>query len=71
MRDIVSCHQFGFIASKQIHVAIAIASEVINCLPRRAYGGNMALKVDIHKVFDTIRWNFILEVLCAFEFLDR
>ena len=45
-----------------------LASEAINLLDKRQYGGNIALKVDIAKAFDTLDWNFLLEVLRKFGF---
>lgn len=68
MKDAASQNQFGFIAGKRIHDCIAIASDVVNCLNQRAFGGNMALKVDIRKSFDTVSWDFIFNVRQAFGF---
>jgi hypothetical protein len=36
-------------------------------LPRKNFGGNLAMKVDIRKAFDTIDWNFLLLVLKCFS----
>lgn len=35
-------------------------------LDYKAFGGNVALKFDIKKAFDTIDWTFLLKVLNAF-----
>jgi len=45
-----------------------MASEVINLLSKKQFGGNIAIKVDIRKAFDTLDWNFLLEVLRQFGF---
>lgn len=37
-------------------------------LDSKVYGGNLALKFDIKKAFDTIDWNFLLRILEAFGF---
>ena len=44
------------------------ASEGVNLLNKTYFGGNMALKIDIRKAFNTVDWNFILDVLKAFGF---
>lgn len=37
-------------------------------LDYKTFGGNLAVKLDIMKAFDTIDWNFLLKVLEAFGF---
>ncbi|XP_057791251.1 uncharacterized protein LOC131008384 [Salvia miltiorrhiza] len=59
----VSSNQFGFISGRSIHDCIILGSEGINCLRRSSGGQNMACKVDISKAFDTLRWDFLLNVL--------
>lgn len=66
--SIVSRNQFGFIANRHIHDAIAMASEGVNCLGRSTNGDNFSFKVDIKKAFDTLRWGFVDEVLSCFGF---
>jgi len=51
---IISPNQYGFVQGRHIQDYIGIASEVINMLSKKVRGGNMAYKVDIHKVFDTL-----------------
>ncbi|XP_057786281.1 uncharacterized protein LOC131003750 [Salvia miltiorrhiza] len=65
---IVSSNQFGFILGRSIHECITLAFEGANCMERSLHGKNMALKVDIHKAFDTLRWDFLLFVLQQFGF---
>ena len=65
---IMSTHQRGFIPGRSIQDCIMIASEAINMLHRKTYGGNMAIKIDIRKAFDTINWKFLLHVLKCFGF---
>jgi len=52
---IISPEQRGFIRDRNISDFIIIASEAINMIDKRQFGGNVALKVDIKKAFDT-RW---------------
>jgi len=65
---IISIEQCGFIHDRKISKCVILASEAINLLDKRQYGGNIALKVDIAKAFDTLDWNFLLEVLRKFGF---
>ena len=37
-------------------------------LNKQVFGGNLAIRFDIKKVFDTLDWNFLLGVLDAFSF---
>jgi len=65
---IISTHQRGFIPGKHIHDCILTASEAVNALHKKAYGGNIALKIDIKKAFDTLNWRFLLHILNRFGF---
>ena len=65
---IISPQQCGFVRDRNISDYVIIASEVINMLPKKRFGGNAAVKVDIRKAFDTMDWNFLLLVLSSFGF---
>lgn len=65
---IISQHQRGFIPGRHIQDCIMIASEAVNMLHKKTYGGNLALKIDIRKAFDTLNWNFLIHVLQCFGF---
>jgi hypothetical protein len=65
---IISVEQRGFVRDRNISECIILASEAINALDRKQYGGNIALKVDISKAFDTLDWNFLVMVLNNFGF---
>jgi len=45
-----------------------LTSEAINLLDKKTFGGNLALKIDISKAFDTLNWEFLLLVLKKFGF---
>lgn len=40
----------------------------MNLLDCKSFGGNLALKLDIRKAFDTLDWSFLLSALKAFGF---
>ncbi|KAF1871994.1 hypothetical protein Lal_00012213 [Lupinus albus] len=61
--NIVSCHQRCFIKEKQILDCLCSTSEAINLLGHKTCGGNLAIKIDIKKAFDTMDWSFILDTL--------
>jgi hypothetical protein len=66
--SIISEEQRGFIHERNIKDCLCIASEAINLLQNKAFGGNLALKIDISKAFDTLEWSFLLNVLKQFGF---
>jgi len=56
----ISDEQKGFIKGRNIRDCIALASEAVIVLDNKCFGGNLALKVDVSKAFDTINWNVFL-----------
>ncbi|KAK2449352.1 hypothetical protein QL285_008554 [Trifolium repens] len=66
--NIISNEQRGFIKGRQIKDCICLTSEAINMLHNKVYGGNLAIKIDIAKAFDTLDWNFLLKMLKSFGF---
>jgi hypothetical protein len=71
MPSIVSVEQKGFIHDRNIKDCLCTASEAINLLQNKSFGGNLALKIDITKAFDTLDWNFLIKVLTAFGFNEK
>ncbi|XP_019432658.1 PREDICTED: uncharacterized protein LOC109339642 [Lupinus angustifolius] len=68
---IISTQQRGFIKDRKIQDCICIASEAINLLDHKVFGGNLAIKLDIRKAFDTMDWCFLLDTLKAFGFCNK
>jgi len=64
---IVSSNKKGFINGRNIKDCLCLASEAINIIDKKAFGVNMALKIDITKAFDTLELIFFFKVL---GFLD-
>ncbi|KAI9187344.1 hypothetical protein LWI28_027039 [Acer negundo] len=65
---IISPQQFGFNRDRHIKNCIALASDCVNVLQKKCYGGNLTMKIDIRKAFDTLDWSFLCRVLQAFRF---
>ncbi|KAL6218957.1 hypothetical protein ACLB2K_012164 [Fragaria x ananassa] len=65
---IISPQQHAFVPGRNIADCIITTSECINLLDSKCHGGNVAIKMDITKAFDTLSWDFILHVLEAFGF---
>lgn len=63
MPHLVFPEQRGFIQRRNMIDCIALASEAFNLIDSKSWFGNMALKVDITKAFDTLNWTFLLKVL--------
>jgi hypothetical protein len=70
LHSLISEEQMGFIQDRNIKDCICIASEAVNLLHNKAFGGNLALKIDISKAFDTLEWPFLLKVLSCYGFND-
>ncbi|XP_019435941.1 PREDICTED: uncharacterized protein LOC109342405 [Lupinus angustifolius] len=68
---IISTQQRGFMYDRKIQDCIWLASEAINLLDYKTFGGNIAIKLDIKKVFDTLYWNFLIDTLMAFGFNNQ
>ena len=65
---IISIEQCGFVRDRNISDCVILASEAINIINKTQFGGNMALKVDIAKAFDTLDWKFFISILRQFGF---
>lgn len=55
---IVLDNQFGFINNHHIEDCIVTTFECVNLLNRKGFGGNLALKDDIQKAFDSFGGSF-------------
>ncbi|KAL6126088.1 hypothetical protein ACLB2K_074139 [Fragaria x ananassa] len=65
---IISLNQSAFLKGRTIADPIIMTSECINLLDRECKAGNIAIKFDVRKTFDTLDWGFLLRVLEDFGF---
>ncbi|GAU35044.1 hypothetical protein TSUD_30100 [Trifolium subterraneum] len=63
MPNLISKEQRGLIHGRNIKDCLCLASEAANLLHSKTFGGNLALKIDVTKAFDTLEWPFLLKVL--------
>ncbi|XP_074374868.1 uncharacterized protein LOC141716183 [Apium graveolens] len=60
---IVDSAQSAFIPGRSISDNILLAQELFRGYDRETGSSRCALKIDLHKAFDTLKWEFILAVL--------
>ncbi|GJY88352.1 RNA-directed DNA polymerase, eukaryota, partial [Tanacetum coccineum] len=65
--DLVSETQSAFVANKQILDGPFILNEVLNWCKRKRKQA-MFFKVDFAKAYDSVRWDYLLDILQAFGF---
>jgi hypothetical protein len=62
--DIISPYQTGFVPTRNIHENIIVAQEMIHSMHKmRSKVGFFAIKVDLAKAYDRLRWSFIHDTL--------
>lgn len=62
--EIISPYQTGFVPSRSIHENILVAQEMVHSMWRmRGRTRYFAVKVDLVKAYDRLRWSFIKDVL--------
>jgi hypothetical protein len=64
MPTIISPYQTGFVPTRSIHENIVVAQEMVHTMYKmRGRTGFIAVKVDLAKAYDRLRWSFISAVL--------
>ncbi|XP_020581389.1 uncharacterized protein LOC110025315 [Phalaenopsis equestris] len=68
LTDIICLNQKTFINGRNICDNALLVQELLLDINRKSRGGNVIFKMDIRKAFDSIRWEFILDILQAIGF---
>jgi len=61
--------QRGYIKGRQIYDCIIVALQAINVLRKICFAGNLAMKINVKKAFDTQHWSFSLVLLAQLGFV--
>lgn len=70
MPKLIASAQGGSIKGRVITENVALASEICSNLNKKV-SGNVVLKIDMSKVFESVSWNFLFKVHKAFGFSDE
>ena len=63
--EAIEANQCAFITERLLLENLLLASELVNRYHKTTGKGKCAIKFDISKAFDTVKWSFIISVLQA------
>ena len=69
--SVISENQSAFVAGRRISDNILLCQELMRNYHRSGGAPRCALKIDLMKAYDTVRWDFMVEVLRSFGFPER
>ncbi|WZZ89725.1 hypothetical protein YC2023_118304 [Brassica napus] len=68
LSECVSPNQAAFLKGRSLRENVLLATELIKDYNKSSCHKSAMLKIDIHKAFDTVCWEFVTKVLAAQEF---
>ncbi|XP_028119499.1 uncharacterized protein LOC114316991 [Camellia sinensis] len=66
--DLIDPVQSAFVQGRRISDNIILSQEILRGCHRNSKTPKYAMKVDIMKAYDNVRWEFILDILTAMAF---
>ena len=66
--NIIGRNQSAFTVGRSSSDNIFMAQELVKGYGRANLSSRCALKIDLQKAFDTLNWNFVMDVLASFKF---
>lgn len=72
MKKIIASNQSAFVEGRQIQDNLVIVHEAFHTLKKKGKRADhyMAIKLDMSKAFDRVRWDFLKKVMLKFGFCD-
>jgi hypothetical protein len=70
LAEVISNHQNAFIKGRQILDSVLIANEVLSFIKKKK-GKAYLFKLDFHKAFDLVLWEYINEIMASMGFDGR
>ncbi|XP_026459281.1 uncharacterized protein LOC113359937 [Papaver somniferum] len=71
MAKLISPQQSAYIKGRSIQDQIMLASEMVNEMKKTRRGSNVGVKLDISQAYDSVSWEFLLQVLSRYGFSNR
>ncbi|XP_039069847.1 uncharacterized protein LOC120216524 [Hibiscus syriacus] len=69
--DIISLNQTAFIRGRDIIDNSLLAQEIVKGYGRKSISPRCSMKIDLHKAFDSLHWNFLLAIFKGLIFLKN
>lgn len=68
LTKIISPEQGVFLPGRSIFENINLTQETIHSINKPSYAGNVVMKIDMAKAYDSVDWNILLHILRLFGF---
>src|SRR4051812_35528989 len=69
--NIISSEQCGFVKGRSINDNILLAHELLQSIKKKIRGGNLIMKLDMSKAYDSINWIALIKILRKFGLNER
>ncbi|XP_042980090.1 uncharacterized protein LOC122310271 [Carya illinoinensis] len=67
---LISEEQGAFIPGRNIFENVSLVQEMIQNINKPVRGGNVVLKIDMAKAYDSMNWDFLIHALASFGFSE-